>query len=436
VALHADREHLLARLAALEARLVAAVEVRRSTDPTPDDPMRGLYLTEGHIARLASDGEAFAFALTSPPPAPSAGLAALAVRAGLDEVDVEVLTIAVAPDIDPRFERYYGYLHDDVTRRRASVGLSLKLAGADLADATARRRLGPDGPLVRASLVTVEDSDRPFLSRALRVPDRVVTSLLGDDRLDPELTGLRLDAVLVDSPVVDGLSRALQGGARLVYLQERNGGTGRHAAAMAFASVGKRALVLDFDQLAPGSDVASLVRAAHREALLTDAGVVAGPVDDLTEREPAALRALAGGSEQVVLTGVTRWDPLWSSVVPLVLEPPALVQEERAGLWREVLNGDAESGLDPGEATAAFRLGPDQIVRAARSARLRALYAGRPVATDDLHAGARSQNSAGLQRLSRRIEPWATWDELILPADTAVLLREHRAGALPRAGPR
>ena len=38
--------------------------------------------------------------------------------------------IALLPDLDSRFERLYGYLNDDVTRRRASVGLALQLAGA------------------------------------------------------------------------------------------------------------------------------------------------------------------------------------------------------------------------------------------------------------------------------------------------------------------
>jgi hypothetical protein len=420
----AVRVALIERIALLERRLLGAVSARRTTDPHPDDPMRGLYLTEGHIARLADDGAAFAFPLEPWPALDDGPLAELGTRAGLEPVDLDVLVVAVAPDIDPRFERYYGYLHDDVTRRRASVGLALKLAGRDLADPAARRRLGADEPLVRTGLVTVEDADRPFLTRGLRVPDRVVAALLGDDRPDPELTGVRLDAVPITSPVVDGLARALAGGARLVYLQERPGGTGRHAAAAALAAVGKRSLLLDLDQVAPGADPFPLVRAAHREGLLIDAGVVAGPIDDLVEREPAALRALAAGRGPVVLTGAARWDPQWAPAVPLVLEPPHLTEAERARLWRVVLDGDAEQAVDPGAATAAFRMSPDQIVRAAASARLRALYAGRAVGADELQAGARSQNSAGLQRLARRIEPWAGWDQLVLPSETLQLLKE------------
>ena len=78
--------------------------------------------------------------------------------------------IALVPDLDSRFERLYGYLNDDVTRRRASIGLALELAGASPTSAAARRALSPSGPLVDLGLVLVEDPDRPFLTRSLRVP--------------------------------------------------------------------------------------------------------------------------------------------------------------------------------------------------------------------------------------------------------------------------
>ena len=57
------------------------------------------------------------------------GCAASAQAFALDPLDVDLLLVALAPDLDARFERLYGYLHDDVTRRRASIGLALELVG-------------------------------------------------------------------------------------------------------------------------------------------------------------------------------------------------------------------------------------------------------------------------------------------------------------------
>ena len=75
----------------------------------------------------------------------------------------------MAPDLDSRFERLYGYLNDDVTRRRATIGLSLELCGVSAWSAAARSRLSSDAPLISAGLVLVEEQDRPFLSRSLRL---------------------------------------------------------------------------------------------------------------------------------------------------------------------------------------------------------------------------------------------------------------------------
>ena len=113
----------------------------------------------------------------------------LAADAGLTDLDVELLVISLVPDLDSRFERLYGYLNDDVTRRRATIGLALTLADVSSASSAARARLLPGAPLIDRELVQVDDADRPFLTRALRVPDRVAAHLLGDDAADPALVG-------------------------------------------------------------------------------------------------------------------------------------------------------------------------------------------------------------------------------------------------------
>ena len=115
----------------LAARVRLAVEAMRAADPAVDDPFRGLYLSEEEVLAL----------LDRPPsggpgaPAVDADrLGLLATRFDLTAFDVEILVVALAPDVDARFERFYGYLHDDVTRRRATIGLAFGLAGVAPSD--------------------------------------------------------------------------------------------------------------------------------------------------------------------------------------------------------------------------------------------------------------------------------------------------------------
>src|SRR5438132_8783662 len=197
--------HVLRRLELIEARVRAAVARRRATDPETDDRFRGLYISQGHVDRLLAE--------KSVPTAPDAAAAKaredieadadaaekegtdlrlrrLARNFRLDEIDIELLLIAMAPDVDARFERLYGYLQDDVSRRRASVGLGLELCGLPSSGAYARSRLAAGAPLVDEYLVQVEEGERPVLTRSLRVPDRVTAHLLGSDIQDPVVAGL------------------------------------------------------------------------------------------------------------------------------------------------------------------------------------------------------------------------------------------------------
>ena len=162
--------------------------------------------------------------------------------------------IALLPDLDSRFERLYGYLNDDVTRRRASVGLALQLAGVSGLSAAARWRLEPSRPLVRQGLVVVEDPDRLMLTRGLRVPDRVVAHLLGDDAPDAELAGLMIEVAGYRTDLSTQLAHALAAGVRLIHLKERVNASGVATAVAALAESGTRAVVVDLGRLADVHD--------------------------------------------------------------------------------------------------------------------------------------------------------------------------------------
>ncbi|HET6950984.1 MAG TPA: AAA family ATPase [Acidimicrobiales bacterium] len=445
--------HLLGRLAVVDLTVRAAVEARRQVDPGLEDPFRGLYLGDEDIDRLLSG------AIPALAPAAEAGPARAKVEAaadadeaagadlrlrsvsrrfGLDALDEDLLLVAVAPDVDHRCERLYGYLHDDVTRRRASIGLALELTGQHPADAAARDRLGPRGRLVTAGLVEVDDGDRPFLTRPLRVPDRVVAHLLGSDEPEPVVADLLTDTVTVarhaadpgaDDPRAgdgDRLARLLAptdhpGGAGpdiLAYVAEEPGASGRSFVVSALTERGRPALVADLGRISPDTHaqvLAALARALTREARLRGAVLVAGPIDHLSERTADIVRLLAEADGQIVLTGRRHWEPGWSRRVPVEVTAPAPRAAERALVWQAHLDGLMADGLDAAVATAQFRLSPEQVAEAAAAAVNQARLAGTAVDAAGLRRGARTRNSAGLERRARRIEPAVGWDDLVLP---------------------
>lgn len=432
-------DYLSGRLSLVEGRVRDLIAHRRQDDPNPDDPFRGLYLTDETVDRLLERAAA------SPPPpsgervrieracedAEHAGevirLRRLAHAAGLTDLDLELLVAGLAPDLDSRFERLYGYLNDDVTRRRATIGLVLEIAGVPCTSAGGRARLAPGGPLVDQQLVIIEDLASPYLTRSLRVPDRVTAHLLGDDTCDQRLADVACHLRPYDCAVASQLGPLLGRGVQLVYVRDHGRRSAAAAAAAAVRASGRPVLGLDFSRVS-AAELDELVLIARREALLQGAGLVAGPVDGLGGTAPTVLRGLADVPLPVLLYGDASWDPRWSPQVPLQIDAPALGTPDRAQIWRSELGGHGEGATAP----VHLQLGPEQISRAVRAARLSSMVADRRAGQESLLSGAREQNAAGLERLARRIEPAVGWPDLVLPAAVTGQLRELAARARHR----
>jgi len=432
--------YLLACLGRVEGRVRRVVQRRREREPESTAGFKGLFISEDDVDRLLSGEDPMWMDVDMPSDrgdepidawsrrhlGGDAGirLVKLADEFGLDPLDLEILLVALAPDLDSRFEQLYGYLHDDVTRRRASIGLAIELCGFPSWSVAARGRFDRDAPLLAGGVLRVEEPTRPLLSRALYVPDRVVAYLLGSDEPDPAVTTLLVSPVPTDVSAASLISEALGHGGGLVYLVDRTGAAARATAAAAFDRLGLPHLSLELERALPAADLADVAHRALREARLQGGGLTAGSVDVLVG-EPAAIRTLADAPCPVVLVGRVAWEPDWSTRVPFVAEAPIPSVAERRRIWHGALvatDGPMAPAL-AGELTP-FRLTPEQIQRATRSAVIRAQATDSSLQLGHLQAGARGENAAGLERLSRRVEPRATYDDLVLPPDTLAQLAE------------
>ncbi|MGA3564359.1 ATP-binding protein [Melissospora conviva] len=418
---------LLRRIQRVEIAVREAVALQRENDPNPDDPFRGLYLSDEALDATLEAARAPFAGWSEPADDPDSPdpLTVLAERTGLTALDEALLLVALAPDVDSRFEQFYGYLNDDVTRRRATVGLAVRLCGLPEAAAVPRTRLAAGAPLIDLGLLRIEDPDRPVLTRALRVPDRVGAYLLGAATGEPLLAGIAepADAPGPPPPGSGALADALdRGGARLVHLREKPGGSAAALAVAALARAGHAALVVDLPRLADSPRSAELSTLLLRESVLTGAGIVVGRVEG---NEPWEIwDRLAAAPAPVLAYGSRAWDPVWSARTPLQVEVTPLNAADRALVWRDALPAALAPGLDPAAATAQFILGAPAIRRAAAVAAHLAAAAGEPVAEAHLRAGARTQNAAGLERLARRIVPDVSWPDLVLPPAIQALLHE------------
>ncbi|MCX5398693.1 ATP-binding protein [Streptomyces sp. NBC_00102] len=425
-------EPLLARLAELRGRVELLVAHRSADDPTAADPLRGLYISQEAVQHLLRRTERVRLEAADPADLYDDRLTDLAIRLGLTGLDALLLLVALAPDLDRDFEPLYGYLNDDVARRRATVALAFDLCGIPVHLASARALLHPGAPLRTFGLLDVEESERPFLSRSLRVPDRVVSHLLGDDSPDAALTGHLhpLDPAAApydghDGPGAHGASpddgpgrfverlaaRIASGPPVTAYVRERREGDGLSCVAAALRAAGRPAL----RYTGPEDGVPGLLR----EARLTGCAVV---VEGLPDKPEPLIRQLATAADVTVLiTGPRPYDPQWGDTDPLVLEAPA----RGAGLtdaWSAALGG--EHAFDLAATVAPYHLAGEHITRAARAALGLAAFDGVPLAPAHVRLAARQQSASGLEQHARRIRPAVDWRDLVLPPGPLTELRE------------
>ncbi|MEU0402619.1 ATP-binding protein [Streptomyces sp. NPDC006197] len=447
-------------LSALRNRVAALVDARSAGDPTAGDPLRGLYVTGETARRIAAKpGPTAARATTVQEPTAAQGptavhgptaqdddallpgggaplpdgglslpdiggtgrLARLARGFGLTALDAHVLLAALAPDVDRGFEALYGYLNDDVGRRRATVALALDLAGTGPFDPAARDRFHPAAPLRSGGLLEVEDEDRPLPGRALRVPERVVAHLLGDDgRLDAGLPASEVE--LLPAGAADAAAATTPLGARVVaagpvtvHLRQRVPGAATDGVVAALRAAGRPVLRYRPEGVDEGA-----ARLLLREARLRGAAVV---VDPLPPRTGPLVRALASSGVTVVLAGTGAPDLRWAPDAELIaLDAP----EDTAGpdgLWHRELAAVAVD-FDLDAATAPYRLRGDQVRRAARSARALAAFEGTALTLAQLRRGARLVSAPLLDSHARRIRPAVGFADLVLPEEPLELLRE------------
>ena len=429
--LDASQQHLLGRLTVLELQLARLVTEREAgggdrlgprgtmrfsgvpaTPDPPTDPAAAARLAEveHHANAAAERGEALR-------------LRTLATSFGLTEIEVELLLLAAAPDLDAGLGHRYAALHGNDDQVQLSPALALWLLGLHTVNAEARRLLDPTNTLVRTGLLESEPATRRLLGQQLRVPERVLVHLLGSASLPEPLASTSSAPVAVPGPTAEAIARALRAGLPLVYVQDRNAGVGVNAAVAALEQLDRTPVVLDLAHRPSEVDLATLARLGSREALLRGGVLVVTGLDALPERDAGGVRRFADADAPSVLVGRANWDPGWAQRVPAVVAAEAPAEPVRRKLWDQALDAELAAEVDAAAATAQFRLSPEQILRSGQAATRQALSAGQRLTGRDVRAGARAQNSTGLSRLARRIRPSATWDDLILPASVEAELR-------------
>src|SRR6266568_4344053 len=164
-------EHLLAELACLDLLIQQEVVRFRSSASGTHDVFKGMYISDNDVDRVFHSSEEAggeemdrlaaraaslateveARRLSSLEQGVPLALPRVALLFGLSGFEQRLILLALAPELDPKYERLFGYLHDDISRRRVTVGLALRLLCLTPGERVAATAVfSPQAPLCRA----------------------------------------------------------------------------------------------------------------------------------------------------------------------------------------------------------------------------------------------------------------------------------------------
>lgn len=426
------RAALHRELAWLDALLHREVQRLRARYALSVDEFRGIYVSDEQVdAYLGSCGiGAAGVEPACPEPAADGNWSTLCQRLALSPAERRVVLLALAPELDGKYEALYGYLNNDIAHRWPTAELALRLFDDDpgvLAALDEQGRLRRGGLL---ELVIDSGARRPLLAAGFACAGALPRFVLD---LPPALPR---ECALVVPDGLQGMPAALAAMADTcaagvdspALLLAGPPGCGRRRAAEAIAvRLGRWLITVDLSHCA---DPAATLTQAALGALLYQALVLLEGYDGLAQHDGAtrsrvhgAMAALPGPVMLRIDAGAAAFElpaglPAWR----VDLAPPDAASQQQ--LWRQALDGAglAAPPADIRLLAERFRLGRSQIERASQAAAFAARQ-GPQAALPLLLRVAREQSGNPLKQLASTVPRRHGWDDLVLPPATIDLVR-------------
>jgi len=380
----------------------------------------------------------------------------LADNFSLNPLELDILLLALAPEIDSRYELVYAYLQDDIGKKYLGIELALNLLGQSTrGKLDVRRHLAPRANLFKYRLLELSEysaqTHDSFLSKSLRVPRRVVDYLLDIDSPDEGIDlAIKLQqtatqvAGLVLHPLtqnkVNKISQYLRRSANdsLIYLQGQEGAGKRDTAAAIAGARQHNLLCVDLERLCERNmaEFDELLRLVIREALLYKLDIYFSAFDLLKQDDKLNLKQslichLANFPGVVFASGHEDWvfKSEFSQKHIFHIELTPITPKQRESFWRDSLPGSytALAKKELSFIADRFRFTPgqirDAIATAQQLAQSEAPSHGE-FGVDELYQACRLNTNRKLNTLAKRVVPKYSWEDITLEREKLLQLQQ------------
>jgi ATPase family associated with various cellular activities (AAA) len=417
--------YLAASLHWLRLRLAKIVEITTTgSSPSTESPPHQVTTAE----LTEAEQELTAAAQVKPPPA----LVKLSQQFGLSPFEQNVLLLCTAPELDTQIPLLCSQAQDNSNRGYPTFALALTCFDQPAWDA-----LSPERPLRYWRILEInQSSTQPLTTSALRVDERIVNYIKGLNYLDDRLTSFLVPFDIPDQPVALAPSQQTAVEAAVNSLQQSNWEnpvlqlvgpddiSKQLVAQQLTEKINLNLYRLPIELLpAQANELETLARLWYRESLLLPIALYL----DAHEREGTSLegyalplnRFLARSGGLMFISSREAQSGIAQSDRTIDISKPTAAEQRQ--IWTDKLG--AEADRLPGWLSSQFNLNPVAITTIARSA-LATTEASADGLADRVWHQCLAYTRPRLDTLARRIDPKATWENLILPEVEVNLLHQ------------
>jgi SpoVK/Ycf46/Vps4 family AAA+-type ATPase len=196
-------------------------------------------------------------------------------------------------EIDPKYEKIFGYIQDNINKKRPSMDIALKLINLDPMERLKFMNKTKDNSLFKLFILSEERPHRgeTFLGSELIIHDRIIDYILENDKIDSEIEDFVLlygkDRSLIESSSQEQNLQMINGAVNNFILDEINDsqnlfvyvhgpkGVGKKYLVRAYCSRIRKDLIIGDIKMAMESDVClkEFVKGVIREGILRDGAI-------------------------------------------------------------------------------------------------------------------------------------------------------------------
>jgi hypothetical protein len=400
------------------------------TPPVPAAPQSNTVVDarDPKLTQLQADLESAAE--MDPPPA----LALLARQFGLTPFEQNILLLCAAMELDTRVAGLCAQAQDNPNRVYPTFALALSLFDDPAWDA-----LSPDRPLRYWRLLEInQPAAQPLTTSALRADERIVSYLKGLNTLDDRLASFihLTDPALTQN---DSLPASQQALADQIVMRWKNAPDNsplpvvqlsgpdliskQLIASNAAATLGRQLYQLSADALPTlQGELEFLARLWQRESILLPLALYldAQELDGGTSEHNALVQRFLLRADGVIFLAVREiWSRLSRTNFSIEAEKPTTAEQQEA--WAKAI-GDRPADIAR-QLAAQFNLNLVTINQIAREI-LNDPEIDDEIFARNLWAACAASVRPRMDALAQRLDPKATWDDLVLPAEQISLLKQ------------